>query len=230
MLSEVEILRKYLDENPSINNLLFKWYSSNPFPWPPYFALPDPRKPSNMWPGTNPDIGSKFLKFNRKLVRDFEYWRDKNKFNKLLSWNPVTRIPGKLTYSKRINDYPKFSVEPWLTKSGSKNKEPATLSRKLSDFSNVNQLGIVIFWWNYAVYESLWGYMSTSRNVLRDPVFWKFSKFTDNIFKSWQKITDNHSIDESLSEHDEITSKVVRLRATSIFLKTITECTQEIDI
>ena len=110
-----------------------------------YFALPDPRKPSNMWPGTDPDIGSKFLKFNRKLVRDFEYWRDKNKFNKLLSWNPVTRIPGKLTYSKRINDYPKFLVEPWLTKSGSKNKEPATLSRKLSDFSNVNQLGIVIY-------------------------------------------------------------------------------------
>ena len=187
--SEVAIVKKYLRENHLIDRMYFQWHSSNPFPWPPYFSKQDPRKPSNKWPGNDAHYGSKFLSFNRYLVRDFESWRAKKLLPKLSHWNPASGIPLKLTHSEITNHYIKFPIEPWLTVGGSEIAESATLNRKLSDFSNSDQLGIVISWWSYAVYESIWGNISIDKRVLQDPLFWKFSKFVDNILRTWERVT-----------------------------------------
>ena len=187
--SESAMVKKYRRENHLIDRMYFQWHSSNPFPWPPYFSKPDPRNPSNKWPGNDVHFGSKFLSFNRHLVRDFESWRAKKQLPKLSPWNPASRMPFKLTHSERKNHYTKFPIEPWLTVGGSETAESATLNRKLSDFSNPDQLGIVISWWSYAVYESIWGNISSEKTVLQDPIFWKFSKFVDNVLRTWERIT-----------------------------------------
>ena len=189
MQSESAMVKKYVRENHLIDRMYFQWHSSNPFPWPPYFSKPDPRKPSNKWPGNDAHYGSKFLGFNRHLVRDFETWRAKKLLPKLSPWNPASRIPLKLTHSEITDHYSKFPIEPWLTVGGSETAESATLNRKLSDFSNPDQLGIVISWWSYAVYESIWGNISSEKTVLQEPIFWKFSKFVDNILATWERIT-----------------------------------------
>ena len=108
---------------------------------------------------------------------------------KLSHWNPASGIPLKLTHSEITNHYIKFPIEPWLTVGGSEIAESATLNRKLSDFSNSDQPGIVISWWSYAVYESIWGNISIDKRVLQDPLFWKFSKFVDNILRTWERVT-----------------------------------------
>ena len=187
MLDEASIVSKYLSNDPSILRAYLDWHKSNPFPWPPYFPIPDPRGIQNPWPGNDPNYGSKLLVMHGKIVDKFDNWRSSNGFKKLIPWNPDTRIPKNLSYPNRKKDQVKLRLPPWFTKFGSNLHEPATHNKKLAEFSSNNQLGTVMGWWKNIVHIGIGGDMASASKAPLDPIFWRFYKYIDNIYSVWEK-------------------------------------------
>lgn len=187
-MNEATAITRYLSENPSIVDTYGRWHASNPYPWPPYFPFSDPRGIENPWPGNDPKHGSKSLRMHRSLIEKFDKWRSNKRIKKLSAWNPSTRIPHDIPDGTRKTNDPHVTLPSWFTIFGSKIHEPATFNTKLGDFSSETQLGTVISWWKNAVHVIIGGNMACPTRALVDPIFWRLSKYIDNIYAQWEKI------------------------------------------
>jgi hypothetical protein len=128
---------------------------------------------------------------HREMLADFDNWRQQNGYKKLIPWDPAKKIPNSLQYEPRGNNNPRLPLDPWFTIKGSTRREPVTGHRRLADFVDSNELGAIITWWHNAVHGTVGGNQGDMNNPARaprDPVFWRFHKFIDNVYTRWERV------------------------------------------
>jgi tyrosinase-like protein len=149
------------------------------------------------WHGSNnpgqPGYGEEFLRFHRFFVGEYDAWRHANGHPPIPLWDPSTPIPADIPHAGRATNNPS-AVNPacnrptWATVAGGASSPPGLPSiHKLSDFSDRNQLGLAIenSGWHGTVHVTIGGDMGQVHNAPNDPVFWRWHKYIDSVWKDW---------------------------------------------
>ena len=148
------------------------------------------------------NYGLKFLTFHRKFIGKFDTWRKKKNLPLLVPWDPSTPIPNGLPHTPRDTNNP-YSVEPrvarpsWLTTQGGFVRDSLYGYKMLSQFRTAAELGNTIDYMHYAmisggmaswhalVHSTIGGDMASPATAPKDPIFWRWHKFVDNIYAEW---------------------------------------------
>jgi hypothetical protein len=146
-----------------------------------------------------PDYGSKFLAFHRDYIQAFDDWRAQHGLAALLPWDPATPIPTALAHPGRLTSDPSAidplcRLPPWLTRDGGAQQErdPEFGAANLGEFTSANQLGLAIDSqtgrsWHRRVHTTIGGDMGGFLRNPYDPVFWRFHRFVDDVWKAYDQ-------------------------------------------
>lgn len=141
--------------------------------------------------------GSAFFEFHHVLVHDYEAWRARLGHPALVAWDPATPIPFAFTYDAtppcraRATDDPAVPLPSWATLAGGADQDPLYGHRALCQFSSVAQLANALAvpgGFHESVHGTVRGEMQRASTSEKDPVFWAFHRFVDDLFHSWEHV------------------------------------------
>lgn len=147
------------------------------------------------------DYGESFLGFHRKLIAEFDHWRMEQGYGPVPAWDPSTPIPKAAHHPGRRSDDPS-SVDPlcrtpdWLKLDGAGARNRDFGAGRLAEFTSADQLGRAIDSalspnWHTRVHTIIGGDLGTAQRFPLDPVFWRYHKFIDGIWRQWERATGN---------------------------------------
>lgn len=141
--------------------------------------------------GTPP---TSFLVFHHDLIHTYETWRSANGHPALVSYSPATAIPAAFAHDPacppRASGNPGMATPTWATLPGGAAPDPLFGYRKLCDFRNPDELSLSLEGWHNDVHGIINGDMGSPDFAPRDPVFWAWHRFLDDLFHLWENNCD----------------------------------------
>ena len=142
------------------------------------------------WHAT-PTPSTSFLVFHHQVIHAYESWRAANGHPALVSWNPSTTIPASFATDPacpaRSNSSPGISLPTWATVAGGTTQAPIHGYTKLCQFKTNVELGQSLNGWHGNVHVTVGGDMGSAQRAPRDPVFWAWHKYVDDVYHTWEK-------------------------------------------
>jgi tyrosinase-like protein len=142
---------------------------------------------------SEPTYGEEFLRFHRYFVGEYDAWREANGLPAIPIWDPSTPIPAAIPHAGRATNNPS-SVNPackrptWAKPGGGTSSPPSFPTyHKLADFKDRNELGRSIedSGWHGRIHTTIGGDMGSVHNAPMDPVFWRWHKYIDSVWRDW---------------------------------------------
>lgn len=132
-----------------------------------------------------------FLVFHHQLVHTYEAWRSANGHPALVSWDPSTPMPASFAVHAgcpaRSTSNPGIATPTWATVAGGATPAPIHGHHRLCEFRDEVQLGQSLVGWHDGTHVAVSGDMSSTMLAPRDPIFWAWHRYVDDIYHTWQK-------------------------------------------
>lgn len=148
----------------------------------------------------SPTYGLDFLTFHRDVVDRYDAWRATQGYGPVPAWNPSDAIPAGAHHPGRLTDNPS-AVDPlcstpeWFKLDGAGDRNPDFGAGRLAEFTSADQLGRAVDSllppnWHSRVHATTGGDLASVHNFPRDPAFWRFHKFIDELWRQWEHATE----------------------------------------
>lgn len=139
-------------------------------------------------------IGDLFVLWHREFIQEFDDWREEHGYEPIPAWDPGTPMPPELAYEfpgrgcvpGRDSD-PQVFLPTWATLEGGAEADPLFGYTQRCDFQDMNELGKSLqIEYHVAVHRAVGGDASMMQDP-RDPFFWSFHRYLDNVFVEQQE-------------------------------------------
>jgi len=148
----------------------------------------------------SPTYGLEFLAFHRDMIERHDAWRAAQGYGPLAAWDPSDPLPASAHHAGRLTDDPS-AVDPlcktpeWFKMDGAGARNPDFGAGRLPEFTSADQLGRAVDSlaapnWHSRVHATTGGDLASVHSLSRDPAFWRFHKFIDEIWRQWEQATD----------------------------------------
>ncbi len=148
--------------------------------------------------------GDAFIIYHRHLIEDYEDWRNRTGQPPLVAWDPMEPIPERFAYdvewpcAPRTSEDPQVPLPTWMTREGGEEESPFWGYTSLCAFTSLNRLGKAMdVDYHGRVHEDVGGDMDSHMASLRDPVFWAWHKYLDDIAVEWETCHDGNGTKDS---------------------------------
>ncbi len=139
-------------------------------------------------------FGDHFVYWHREYVAAYEAWRAENGHPVLVGVDPAKPIPADFAYEFPGRGCvpgrgdPEVMLPTWATVEGGTDEDPVFGYTRLCDFQDVNQFGKAIgSRYHASVHAAIGGDMGTGQGP-RDPVFWGFHRYLDDVALGFEVI------------------------------------------
>ena len=166
------------------------------------------------WHRNNPQIvfcepsdnGDDFFLYHKRVISNFDAWRETFGYPKIIAWDPATDPPTrKELYNENRNPiYDPEPIPPYYTIEGRSQGEPEETGpinspcsllynkgsnqniTKLGDFVTADHLATELERvWHNSVHGNIGGDMSGFFDAPKDPVFWMWHKYIDTLYDKY---------------------------------------------
>ncbi len=140
--------------------------------------------------------GAEFLNYHRSIIGELEDYLSAHGGADLVPipfWNPAVPIPPELNHPViGRNSNPNKPLPSWATVAGGSTPDPIFGHTSLLQFRSTDELGLALDandGYHSAVHEAVRGDMFDIHTSPKDPVFWPWHAFLDNVWLTWQMIS-----------------------------------------
>lgn len=140
--------------------------------------------------------GKEFLDFHHDLITKYDDWRKARGYPRLDAWEPVGAIPSKFAYSPRAASEADHPRPEWTRVTGDgPSADPLFGYVRLGQFGSENRLGKSIDAGKGTVplhgrtHGHIGGDMGSLDTAPKDPVFWAYHRYLDDIYEEWKNAT-----------------------------------------
>lgn len=141
---------------------------------------------------------SSFLVYHHQLVHAYESWRALAGHPALVSWDPSTALPSSFAVHAgcpaRATSAPGIALPSWASVAGGSTPDPVHGHRSLCAFVDDVQLGQSLLGWHDGVHVTVGGDMGSADLAPRDPAFWAWHRFLDDVYHTWQRACDKEHV------------------------------------
>jgi hypothetical protein len=131
------------------------------------------------------NYGYNFLNFHRTYIGKYDTWRAGQGLNPIPIWNSAQPIPTEIPHPGRSTSNPNVPKPLCLTWTGG--GASCNGYSRLQDFPSADALGRAIdSGWHGNVHCTIGGDMCSVHDAVNDPVFWRWHKFVDSIWREWE--------------------------------------------
>ncbi len=149
--------------------------------------------PTAPHPDADP-YGEEWLRFHRRIVREYDAWRLSNGYPTIPKWDPAKPYPTGFDlpsgFPARNASWTGVPIPSWATVAGGIEPDPVYGYTRLAEFPTANRLGKSLdFSWHLGVHGRVGGTMEDIGPAPDDPLFWAFHKFIEQeVFARWESI------------------------------------------
>jgi Common central domain of tyrosinase. len=140
--------------------------------------------------------GEKFFLFHKRVISNFDAWRETFGYPKIIVWDPATNPPNSKAFYDQYRDpiYRPQPIPSYYTTEGGNTSSACALAHKLSDYKSADSLASEFeITWHGEVHYAVGGNFGDMNNfglAPKDPVFWMWHKNIDSVYDKYREIKD----------------------------------------